>query len=281
MKRYAALLSKDVVFTSNIYAEKTLSNVPYLSMHWTQFVMHSFIHFFYYFPPTKLQEGNIISHVCPSYCQQGGDHYSRWIGPHCSATPATTSCTMTHPAPWSLSSHRCPTVQGPLALVLQPYKWHLVASTGDLFKLITARKRSLRLCFHRCMSVHGGSLSGESLSFEGLCPQGVSVQGVSVQGVLWGVSVQGGLSPGKVSVWGSLSRGSLSRRVYVQGSLCLGGLCPGESLSKDAPCRVMSGRYASHWNAFLLTWRPPLVLIFGGYVWQVGSMHPTGMLSSQ
>ena len=50
-----------------------------------------------------------------------------------------------------------------------------------------------RLCFHRCLSVNEGGF---------------------------------GLCPGGVSVWGSLSGGSLSRGVPVQGGLCLGGLCP-------------------------------------------------------
>ena len=65
-----------------------------------------------------------------------------------------------------------------------------------------------RLCFHRCLSVHWGSLSpGGSLS------GGVSVQtGVSVQGR--GVSVQGrDLCPGG---GGSPSRGSLSGGVSVR-----------------------------------------------------------------
>ena len=56
------------------------------------------------------------------------------------------------------------------------------------FFMFTARKRSLRrLCFHRCLSVHRGSLSrGESLSRwgEGVCPGGSLCPG--------GISVQGG-----------------------------------------------------------------------------------------
>ena len=88
--------------------------------------------------------------------------------------------------------------------------------------LFTARKRSLRrLCFHRCLSVHGG---GGSLSREGgLCPGG---RGVSVQ--------EGG---------GSLSReeGGLCPR---GGRLCLGGLCPWGSLSTGCLFRgeSLSGR---------------------------------------
>ena len=91
----------------------------------------------------------------------------------------------------------------------------------------------------------------------------------------------------RVSVWGSLSMGfcpgwSLSMGVSIQGGLCPGGLCSGGFLSRGGfcpeevsvrgisvwgisvqcvsvrenprqrPCHtVMSGRYASNWNAFL------------------------------
>ena len=53
----------------------------------------------------------------------------------------------------------------------------------------------------------------------------------------------GGLRPGggSLSKWGSLSRGSLSREVSVQGGLC-----------KGDPHIVTNGRYASYLNAFLL-----------------------------
>ena len=115
--------------------------------------------------------------------------------------------------------------------------------------IFTARKRSLRrLCFHRCLSVHGGGLYGGSLSSV------VSVQGRGLclrEGSLskGGVSVRGGLCPGGPG--GSLSRGEVS----VQGR----GLCPGEgSLSRggvsvsETPRTVTCGWYASYWNAFLL-----------------------------
>ena len=89
----------------------------------------------------------------------------------------------------------------------------------------------------------GGSWS---LSNEDLCP---------------GVSLSGGLGPGgSLSRGGSLSTGSLSRGSLSGGSLSRGispgFLCPGGSLSRgglvtETPCMVMTGRYASYWNAFL------------------------------
>ena len=60
-------------------------------------------------------------------------------------------------------------------------------------------------------------------------------------GSTWGVSVLGGLCPGGLCLGGSLSKG-----VYVQGSL-LGRPPP----DRDPPCKVTGGRYASFWNAFL------------------------------
>ena len=60
---------------------------------------------------------------------------------------------------------------------------------------------------------------------------------------------------------GSLSGGSLSRGVSVQGGLCPGGFCPGGlcpgvvsvqgGLYQGDPRTIMSGQYASYWNAFL------------------------------
>ena len=58
------------------------------------------------------------------------------------------------------------------------------------------------------------------------------------------VSVQGGLYPG-----GSLSRGGVS----VPGGLYPGGFLSGGVFIRETPRTVMSGRYASYRNAFLLT----------------------------
>ena len=122
------------------------------------------------------------------------------------------------------------------------------------FTVITAHKRSLRrLCFHMCLSVHGGCLCPEGgvpvkegLYPEGLCPEGLCPNGLCPNGLCPGVSVQKSLSRG-VSV-----RSSLSRGIYVQGHLCPGGslsgvlcpmglgpkgLCPGTSLSRGSLSR--------------------------------------------
>ena len=73
-----------------------------------------------------------------------------------------------------------------------------------------------------CLGVRGGVC---------LCPGGVSVQGDFCLG---GSLVRG------VSV--SVSRGSLSRKVSVQGGLCPWGLYQGDPLDRD-PCMVKCGRY--------------------------------------
>ena len=112
--------------------------------------------------------------------------------------------------------------------------------SDNLVQFITARKRNLG---------------------QGLC-LGVSLQGISVWeggslsggSLSWGVSVQGGLCLG-VSLWGglclgSLSRGSLSRGSLSGGSLSEGSLSRGISV-RETPRTVRRGRYASYWNAFL------------------------------
>ena len=88
-------------------------------------------------------------------------------------------------------------------------------------EVITARKRSLRrLCFHRCLSVHGRGGWG-------LCPGGLRPGG------LW----LGGLCPGRaVSVQGgSLCRGVCLGGICPEAVSVQGGLCPGGSLSGRPP----------------------------------------------
>ena len=56
----------------------------------------------------------------------------------------------------------------------------MLVSCKEKHCIVTARKRSLRrLCFHRCLSVHGGRGGSRSLS------RGVSIPGGSVRETPW------------------------------------------------------------------------------------------------
>ena len=89
---------------------------------------------------------------------------------------------------------------------------------------------------------------------EGSLPRGVSVQGGLCPGrSLSSGSLNGGsLSGGVLCPWGSLYWGSQSGVSVHWGSL-LGGLCPWGVSVRETPCRcmVMCGQYTSYWNAFL------------------------------
>ena len=70
---------------------------------------------------------------------------------------------------------------------------------------------------------------------------------------------------GSLSSGRSLSRGSLTRRLSVQGvsvhrSLGQGVLGP-EVYVRETPYMEMSGQYASHWNAFLFQMESASTLI--------------------
>ena len=107
----------------------------------------------------------------------------------------------------------------------------------NLHKFITALKRSLRrLCFHRCLSVHGrrGWECIKACTGQGACIPACTGQG--------GVC-QGGVCPG----------GLLDQRQT-----------PPQRRGRSPPrgyygIRSTSGRYASHWKAFLLEWAGILV----------------------
>ena len=107
-------------------------------------------------------------------------------------------------------------------------------SRGSLSKGVSLKVKSLSMG-----SLSRGSLS-KRVSVQGVPVQGVSVQGdLSPRGLCSGVSVQGGLCPGR----GSLVRGSLSREVVsVQG----GGLYPGRgALALESLCRGSLSRGVS------------------------------------
>ena len=85
-----------------------------------------------------------------------------------------------------------------------------------------------------------------------------------------GVSVlRGGLCQGGLS-GGSLSRGACLSTGGGLG-LCPGGLCPGGSVQGGlCPGRVsvtvMSRRYASYWNAFLLKYKNIILFFFAMFL---------------
>ena len=137
--------------------------------------------------------------------------------------------------------------QDPEYMPLEPSRmqfwnaWNVTENYLNLLILTLITSRLRRLCFHRCLSVHGGGV------FVPACTTGHmtrgSLSGVSVWGV--GVSVpacttghmtRGSLSRGVfvqgVSVQGCLCQGSLSRGVSLPGGLCPGGLCWGVSVQR-------------------------------------------------
>ena len=77
------------------------------------------------------------------------------------------------------------------------------------------------------------------------------------QSLSWGVSIPSG--------------GSLSWGLHPGGSLSWRGLCPGGLLSWRPPHTVMSGRYASYWNAFLfgIYLSFPIVVIYSSTYYSV------------
>ena len=151
-----------------------------------------------------------------------------------------------------------------LPLVLVAIEIHMVGKRTEMLFYCPQTKV---MFLHLCVILFTGG--GLGLCLGGLC-LGVSIQGVSFQGGLCPggspsrvVSVQGGLCPGERGLCpGGLCLGGLCLGVSVQGGLpdrglCLVGLCLGGSLSRGLSVRetlrhmVMSGRYASYWNAFL------------------------------
>ena len=108
--------------------------------------------------------------------------------------------------------------------------------------ITTGNEVGARLCFYTCMWFCSQGVRSRSLSRGGLHLGGLHARGSPS----WGVFVPGGLSRG-ASLSGDLCPGrSLSRGVSVQGVSVQGVSV------METPRMVMSGRYASYWNAFLL-----------------------------
>ena len=121
----------------------------------------------------------------------------------------------------------------------------------ESISLITARKRSLRrLCFYRCLSVHGGG--GAWLQGVGAC-----VAAGDVHGCRGACMVAQGM---RGWWWGGVMCGCRGACVVVGGACMvagghawlLGGVhgCGGGACIGYGEIRSMSGRYASYWNAF-------------------------------
>ena len=140
--------------------------------------------------------------------------------------------------------------------------------------IITARKRNLRrLCFYRCLSVHGGHAwqRGHEWQRRGVCMAGgCAWQGgmhggghVGQGGHVWcgacmtgGCVWQGGMHGRGVCVVGGMcGRGAcMAGGMHGDGGVCVAGGCACHAHPPGRYYRIgsMSGWYASYWNAFLL-----------------------------
>ena len=114
--------------------------------------------------------------------------------------------------------------------------------------LLPSATKLRRLCFYRCLSVHRGGSAPGGVSAPG---RGAWSRGAWSRGcMVWGVP-----GPGGCLVMGGVC--SLGRVWLLPG----GGIpacTEAEPPGRDGYC---CGRYASHWNAFLLTYMIQLELI--------------------
>ena len=110
-------------------------------------------------------------------------------------------------------------------------------------------------CVSHSVDGGGGLCAWSHVHSGGLCPGRTLSAGLHPGGFCPGGLWHGGLCP-----WGSLSRASMSKVVYVQGCLCPGGCLSRGSLLGRPPCTetptVRSGRYAPYWNASLFKTSP-------------------------
>ena len=115
--------------------------------------------------------------------------------------------------------------------------------SGNPVSIFTARKRSLRrLCFYRCVSVHGGGGGGHAWQ-GGMRGRRVCMVGVRAW---WGVCMAGGMRGRGHAWWGVHDRGAC-----VAGGRACHARPPPPARYYGYGIRSMSGRYASYWNAFL------------------------------
>ena len=105
----------------------------------------------YYRPPTKLQEGNVVSHVCPSVCQSvhgegvSCDHYPWCFGPHCTGPSISSPSPLCQPWPLGHGPH-CTGILPSASDIWWP-SWrsiHLRPSTGADIWWLLKHTRSAR-----------------------------------------------------------------------------------------------------------------------------------------
>ena len=203
-----------------------------------------------YHPPTKLQEGNVFTGACLSFCSgwvwllptiHWSSLYSRDshpdMGPHCTGTL---------------------------------YQWHLAATTGDLFKLVHFRTPCPPQCWYlvpietlRLVQVGGMHPTGMLSCYY---PQ---TKFVKVMFSKMSVCPQGG-EPGQVPPLGRYTPPDRHtpqagtpqaftppwEGTHWAGTLPPPGQVPPRQVYPPATVHAgiwsTSRRYASHWNAFLL-----------------------------
>ena len=150
--------------------------------------------------------------------------------------------------------------------------------------LITTRKRSLwRLCFYRCVSVHGGGcgrwacMAGRGHAWQGgMHGKGACIVGACMVGgvcMAEEACMAGGAWQGACMAGGMHAEGHMWQGVCMTGGHACWGVCMAEGgMHGRGACVVggmhgrgdvhgryykiqsMSRQYASYWNAFLFKW---------------------------
>ena len=199
----------------------------------------------------------------------GGGGVCLWSGGMWQTTPLPGDTTPGDTPPWLDTPGQTPPGQAPpvaespwadTLLVRHPPGCAFDASHAPFAGILTARKRSLqRLCFHRCLSVHGG----------GCLP------------LVWGNVADTPPSPGTHPPWLDTPGETPSRSGSPRGRQPLGRYPPGQTppWSQTPPgCRHPQA-YTPQSDTPLGTDTPPPAQCMLGYGQQAGRTHATGMHS--